>query len=651
MWKAFFRKHLLYITLIIAILSAKGRVYAEETPLGGPILIISSYNPETSQTSNNISSFLDEYKALGGKLRVIIENMNCKSFTESPRWKQLMTDILNKYSGKNTPRLLILMGQEAWSAFLSQNDSDMRSIPVIGCMVSRNAVILPDSTVDLENWVPESIDAFDDVKNCNIVAGYSYDYDVKGNVELIKQLYPKTEHIAFISDNSYGGVSMQALVREEMKEKFPDMDLILLDGRKHTIYTITNAIADLPENSAILVGTWRVDMNDGYSMRNATYAMKDANSKTPAFTMASLGLGHWVLGGYVPQYRTVGADIAHQVVNFFDKTKKDEVTIEFIPNHYVFDMLKLKENGLANVQLPPNSDFVNKEVPFVEKYKYQIIGVGTVFVVLLVGLFVSLYFFLHTKRLKDELLESEAELRVAKDRAEESSRLKTAFLANMSHEIRTPLNAIVGFSNVLASGGNSDEDQKKYFEIIQSNSDLLLHLINDILDISRLESGRIKFFYEKCDIVPLCERMLSTAQYARKTEAEFVLDVPVELFEITTDVQRLQQVLINLLSNASKFTPKGTITLSFEVKPLEGMVYFMVTDTGCGIPPAKRELVFERFEKLNEYAQGTGLGLSICKLTVERLGGEIWVDPNYNDGARFIFSHPIEANPNVNDSE
>lgn len=650
MWKIFFRKHLLYIILIIAILLPNGHVYAEEAPEGGPILIISSYNPETSQTSNNISSFLDEYKLLGGKSQVIIENMNCKSFTESPRWKQLIKDILNKYSGENTPQLLILMGQEAWSAFLSQKDSD-HSIPVIGCMVSRNAIILPDSTVDLENWVPESVDAFDDVKNCNIVAGYSYDYDVKGNVELIKQLYPGTKHIAFISDNSYGGVSMQALVRKEMKEKFPDMDLILLDGRKHTIYTITNAIADLPENTAILVGTWRVDMNDGYSMRNATYAMKDANSKTPAFTMASLGLGHWVVGGYVPEYRTVGADIAHQVVNFFDKTKKNEVTIEFIPNHYVFDMLKLKENGLTDVQLPLNSDFVNKEVPFVEKYKYQIIGVGTVFVVLIAGLFVSLYFFFHTKRLKDELLESEAELRVAKDRAEESSRLKTAFLANMSHEIRTPLNAIVGFSNVLASGGNSDEDQKKYFDIIQSNSDLLLHLINDILDISRLESGRIKFFYEKCDIVPLCERMLSTAQYARKTVAEFVLDVPVESFEITTDVQRLQQVLINLLSNASKFTPEGNITLSFEVRPLEGMVYFMVTDTGCGIPPAKRELVFERFEKLNEYAQGTGLGLSICKLTVERLGGKIWVDPNYNDGARFIFSHPIEARPDANDSE
>lgn len=651
MWKAFVRKHLLYILSFLSILSGHGSAYATELSVAAPILIISSYNPETSQTSKNISSFMDEYKRLGGKLPAIIENMNCKSFSESPKWKSLMKDILDKYSGDNAPQLIILLGQEAWSAFLSQDDKKVRSTPVIGCMVSRNAIILPDSTVDLQTWVPESLDAFEDVEDCNIVAGYSYNYDVKKNIELIKEFYPQTEHIAFISDNSYGGVSMQALVRDEMKEKFPGLDLILLDGREHTIYTITNEISNLPENTVILVGTWRVDMNDGYFMRNATYAMKDANPKIPAFTMASVGLGHWVLGGYMPEYRTVGNDVARQVVNYFDKDKKDEVEIEFISNHYMFDVKKLKEDGFGNIRLPENTELINKEVTFVEKYKYQIIAVGTVFMVLLAGLFVSLYFFLHTKRLKDELLESEAKLRVAKDRAEESSRLKTAFLANMSHEIRTPLNAIVGFSNVLASGGNSEEDQKKYFEIIQSNSDLLLHLINDILDISRLESGRIKFFYERCDIVPLCERMLSTAEYARKTEAKFVLDAPVESFEITTDVQRLQQVLINLLSNASKFTPKGTIMLSFEVKQSEGMVYFMVTDTGCGIPAAKRELVFERFEKLNEYAQGTGLGLSICKLTVERLGGRIWVDPDYDNGARFIFSHPIEVKAGANEND
>ena len=651
MWEIFFRKHLLYITLFIITLLRYDYAHAEGTSSDGPILIISSYNPETSQTSNNISTFLDEYKILGGTLPVIIENMNCKSFSESSRWKHLMSDILDKYSGSNAPQLIILLGQEAWSAYLSQDNSVYHKIPAIACMVSRNAVILPDSTVNLKEWEPESIDAFEDIKTCNIVAGYSYDYDVEQNVATIKKMYPHTEHIAFISDNSYGGVSMQALVRSVMEEKFPNLDLILLDGRKHSIYTITNAIGDLPENTVILVGTWRVDMNDGYFMRNATYAMKDANPKIPAFTIASLGLGHWVIGGYVPEYRTVGADIARQVVNFFDKDKKNEVNIEFISNHYVFDMVKLKEYGLENVRLPQGAELVNKEIPFVEKYKYQIIGVGAVFVALLAGLFVSLYFFLHTKKLKDELLESEAELRVAKDRAEESSRLKTAFLANMSHEIRTPLNAIVGFSNVLTSGENSKEDQQKYFEIIQSNSDLLLHLINDILDISRLESGRIKFFYEKCDIVPLCDRMLSTAEYARKTEAKFILDVPVTSFEITTDIQRLQQVLINLLSNASKFTPQGTITLSFEIRENEGMVYFLVTDTGCGIPVNKRQLVFERFEKLNEYAQGTGLGLSICKLTVEKLGGKIWVDPDYNDGARFIFSHPIEAKVGANDSE
>lgn len=646
------RGRILYIiTFLILIIFGFNYAFAEESNQSNSILIISSYNPETQQTANNISSFLDEYKSLGGRLPVIIENMNCKSFSESVLWKSQMTSILEKYSGKNAPKLILLLGQEAWSAYLSQDKGIIHSTPVIGCMVSRNAIILPDTTVDLKEWIPESIDAFQDMGDYNIVAGYSYDYDVEKNIELIKEFYPKTEHIAFISDNSYGGVSMQALVRKEMKNKYPNLDLIVLDGRIHTIYTIADAISALPENTVILVGTWRVDMNDGYFMRNATYAMKDANPKIPAFTMASVGIGHWVIGGYVPEYRSVGKDIAHQVVHLFDGDGNDDVEIEFISNHYVFDVKKLKEDNLINVILPSNSELVNREIPFIEKYKYQIIAVCALFMILLGGLFVSLYFYLHTKRLKDELLDSEAELRVAKNRAEESSRLKTAFLANMSHEIRTPLNAIVGFSNVLASGGSSEEEQKRYFDIIQSNSDLLLHLINDILDVSRLESGRMKFFYEKCDIVPLCDRVLSTAEYARKTGAKFILDLPAEAYEITTDVQRLQQVLINLLSNAGKFTVNGSITLSFEVKEKEGMVYFFVTDTGCGIPADKRDLVFERFEKLNEYAQGTGLGLSICKLTINRLGGNIWVDPDYNDGAKFVFSHPIEAKPDADEDE
>lgn len=233
------------------------------------------------------------------------------------------------------------------------------------------------------------------------------------------------------------------------------------------------------------------------------------------------------------------------------------------------------------------------------------------------------------------------ELIEAKRRAEDADKLKSIFLANMSHEIRTPLNAIVGFSDVLSAGDTSEEEQRGYFDIIKTNSDLLLRLINDILDVSRLEADRVVLSLENCNVVQICRQVVATVAQARRSNNQFLFECSREAVEMQTDVQRLQQVVINLLSNADKFTKEGTITLKLEIDKAKDMAVFSVTDTGCGIPPDKQKLVFERFEKLNEYVQGTGLGLSICKLTVDKWGGDIWIDSTYTGGARFIFTHPM----------
>ena len=606
-----------------------------------PVLIISSYNPDARQTSGNISDFIEEFQRLGGKNGVVLENMNCKSFSESTLWKRRMTELLSKYKGNKEPVLIVLIGQEAWAAYLSVEESVRGNIPVLTSLTSRNIIKLPEQGVDLKTWMPESLDFFEDFQGLPIKAGFMYDYDVKANVRMIKKMYPATRNIAFISDNSYGGVTLQAHVIEEMKN-FPDLNLILLDGRVNTIYTISDKLHALPANTALLLGTWRVDMNDGYFMRNATYAMMEAAPGLPVFSITSIGIGYWAVGGIVPIYRALGKGMARQAIQLLSNPHDENNLIEVIPNEALVDGKLIKERKLDISFLSVPVKIVNVAPSFYEQYKFQIWGVFSILVILLAGLFVSLYFYYHTKKLKDELQVSEGALREAKDKAEESSRLKSVFLANMSHEIRTPLNAIVGFSDVLSAGDTSLEEQRGYFDIIKTNSDLLLRLINDILDVSRLEAGRVNFSMEKCDVVQVCRQALASVVQARRSSNHLIFESDLEILEMRTDIQRLQQVVINLLSNADKFTEKGIITLNLKLDKGCGMAVFSVSDTGCGIPLEKQKQVFERFEKLNEYAQGTGLGLSICRLTVQKWGGKIWIDSTYTKGARFIFTHPLD---------
>ncbi|MDL2304775.1 HAMP domain-containing histidine kinase [Bacteroides sp. OttesenSCG-928-D19] len=609
-----------------------------------PILVISSYNPDTQNTTLNISQFMEEYSNLGGESSVEIENMNCKSFSEARSWKRRLNAILQKYTGNKKPSAIVLLGQEAWSSFLSLNDPEYNSIPTFCAMTSRNGIILPDENiVSLQDWMPESIDFISGSFDSQIRGGFVYEYDINANIRFIKKLYPETKNIAFVSDNSYGGVSLQAFVRKEMKN-YPDLNLILLDGRLHTIYTLSEELKNLPANTVVLLGTWRVDKNNGFFIRNATYTMMEANPTVPVISLSTVGFGHWAIGGYMPDYQAIGKGMAQQVIDVQNNPSDTTDHVVIIGNTLRIDYEKAQKINLDISKLPPETIIINEETSFYDVYKYEIWGVFIFVLVLSVTLMVVMILYRKAKRLKDQLLISGKELLIAKDKAEESNRLKSTFMANMSHEIRTPLNSIVGFSNLLAMEEVPKEDALAYSEIIQSNADLLLRLINDILDMSRLETEKIILSYENYDIIQLARQTVESVCYSRKTDNKLIFNTDYDAFYIDTDPQRLQQVIINLLSNSIKFTKKGTITLDISVDTENKEVLFSVTDTGIGIPKEKHALVFERFEKLNEHKQGTGLGLAISKLIVDKLGGKIWIDPNYTNGARFVFTHPFHRN-------
>lgn len=253
---------------------------------------------------------------------------------------------------------------------------------------------------------------------------------------------------------------------------------------------------------------------------------------------------------------------------------------------------------------------------------------------------ISIAAMLYIRKINKHLTASQLKLEKARRSAENSIRNKSLFLSNMSHEIRTPLNALSGFSGILTDTNIDAGTRQQCNEIIQQNSDLLLKLIDDVVDLSSLEVGKMQFLFNVSDAVAICRNVVDTVEKIKQTSAVVEFRTPLERLEIYTDEARLQQLLINLLINATKFTTEGSIVLSLE-KQSDDIVLFAVTDTGCGIAPEKQGQIFNRFEKLNENAQGSGLGLSICQLIVERFGGKIWIDSEYVGGSRFLFTHPI----------
>ena len=530
-----------------------------------------------------------------------------------------------------------------WEPIVSQGCIP-EGVMCFSCFASENGVMLPAPPDSLQTWRPRAIDYRVMCDSLNRVGGMLNRYDIRRNIDLIRSLYPQVENIALVTDNTYGGISLQALVRAEW-ENDPDLNLVLVDSREGE-ETAFRTYATLPPRSAVMLGTWRVGSDGEYFMQRSLNDLVQNNPRVPVFSVTGTGIGDTAIGGYVPEYENGAEVIANQIRKYYDTDDIEDAHFHTSKSLYLFDSRKLKEWKIAEYALPKGSVIEDTMAAKLSKYSHYIeLLVAGILLLVLLLLFVT-WLLLRMRRLKLTLEEREGQLVVAREKAEESDMLKSAFLANMSHEIRTPLNAIVGFSSLMQSEELSQEERAEYCAIVVSNSEMLLTLLNDILDISSLECGKIRFNYASEDIVQICQHVMMTTAHTRQRGVEGRFACPVGSFMLTTDAHRLSQILINLLTNAGKFTSEGSITLGVEIDEERGEVLFSVADTGPGIPPDKQDLVFNRFEKLDgNKKKGTGLGLAICRQIAMIVGGRIWVDSAYTGGARFVFAHPIGIDP------
>lgn len=608
---------------------------AEEARGRESILIISSYNPDTRRMSSFITEFERQVVASGVPCDIYVETLECKSINDAPLWISQTDNLITRYESKGGLRAIVLLGQEAWASFVSLGRIP-KEVMCFSCFVSSNGIVLPPPADSTGVWMPPSINYMNMVDSLHNVGGLLNKYDVRRNIELIRTLYPEVENIAFISDNTYGGISLQALVREEM-EDYPDLNLVLVDSRdgdeaSHAAY------ASLPPRSAVMLGTWRVGSDGEYLMQRSLNDLVQLNPRLPVFSITQTGIGDVAVGGFVPNYENGANVIAAQIKEYYKTGSMEDAHFHLSDGGYVFDSRKLKELKIAEYALPKGSVIEDTVAAKLSKYSHyiELLVVGIVLLVLLL-IFVA-FLFLRTRRLKRTLEEREGQLVIAREKAEESDMLKSAFLANMSHEIRTPLNAIVGFSSMLEEA-EDQEEKHQYITIIEDNNKLLLQLISDILDLSKIEAETFDIIPERVNAKQLCNDLFQAIQMKTSPQVELRLKDNLPELTFTSDKNRLYQVLLNFVTNALKFTSEGNITIDYQIDGNE--VKFSVQDTGMGIEPEKQEAIFTRFVKLNSFIPGTGLGLSICQSIVTQLGGKIGVESEPGKGSCFWFTHPI----------
>ncbi len=559
------------------------------------------------------------------------ESLSVPALVDKMEADAVVTHLREKYPV--APAAIVLIGDPGWIVCRELFDDVWKDVPVI---VTNARDRLPASLDVLLSHAPltetNSVPGEEWRRGYNLTLLKQH-YYVKETVELIYKLIPDMQRLAFISDDRYISEETRRDVKEAVEEYFPDLRLDLLSTTQLSTEMLLDTLHSYKPNTGIIYYSWFESHNENDNNYLFDHIQEIITNFTPSplFLLSPENLSNNTFaGGYYVSTESFCdslLEILNRILNG-EQARNIPGGVGGEGNSYLCYPV-LKSYNIPSSRYPDDAVYIDKPQTFFQQHYVKIIA-SSVFLLLLIAAIV--YYIRILRKAYSRLSE-------AVEKAEQANQLKSAFLANMSHEIRTPLNAIVGFSNMLPHTEDPVE-MREYADIIETNTDLLLQLMNDILDLSKIEAGTFDFYPSSIDVNQTMEEIEQSMRLRLKNSdvtLAFTERLPGCLFYI--DKNRLIQLLANFVNNAIKFTQTGTICMGYRMTDTD-TIYFYVSDTGCGMSNEQCEHVFERFVKYNPFIQGTGLGLSICRTIVERLGGKIGVDSEEGKGSTFWFTLP-----------